>query len=468
MVDTSKTQEFVNQYWDKEVLETLVDYIKIPNKSPEYDPDWESNGFMEEALQLAVQWLKEHAIPGAELHIGRIPTRTPSIVLDIPGQYDKTVLMYGHFDKQPEMEGWRDDLGPWKPVIEGDKLYGRGGADDGYALFSCVTAIKALQEQGIKHPRIVVFIEFSEESGSRDVVAHLEHFEDLIGRPDFLVCLDSCVGDYERLWMSTSLRGLARGTLDVQVLNEGIHSGEGTGIVASSFRVMRSVLDRIENSVTGEIFTSEMKVDIPEKRLQQARQMADIVQADFYNRMPWVDGMTPLTDDVYELILNNTWRSGLAYVGIDGVPSCQDGGNVLRPYTKLKMAFRLPPTLDAKAAGEHIQKVLTENPPYGAKVTVDIHATANGWNALDLPQELETVCEEASKAFYGQSYANMGIGGSIPFLGLLAKKFPGVPFVVTGVLGPKSNAHGPNEFLHLPYVKKLTACMAYILGRYPF
>jgi len=466
MPNPKQTENFVNGFWDEHIVPTITEYIRIPNKSPDFDPDWVQNGHMEKALQLAKSWIEAHPIPGATLQVGRLPGRTPLLFLDVPGDMDKTILMYGHLDKQPEMTGWRSDLGPWIPVMEDGKLYGRGGADDGYALFASVCAILAMKEQGIKHGHCKIFIEFSEESGSPDLPAYVDHFSDAIGDVDLVVCLDSGAGNYDQLWSTTSLRGMTGGTLRVDVLNEGVHSGDASGIVPSSFRILRELLSRIEDSKTGEVIPRELYTDIPEQRVRQAKKAADALGDEVHTKFPFVSGMDHVSGENWELVLNRTWRPAVGYTGQDGMPPSLSGGNVLRPFTQLKLSFRLPPTLDSKAAMVMLKELLSSNPPYGARVTVNFVESADGWNAPELASWLEEALDDVSQEFYGKPALHMGEGGSIPFMGMLGDKFPRAQFVVTGVLGPQSNAHGPNEFLHVPYAKKLTCCVAHILDHH--
>ena len=466
MPDPNWTSDFAARFWDEHITPTLVEYVKIPNKSPHFDPDWDANGHMEDALQLGLKWLEKHHIPESKTYIGRLEGRTPLILVDIPGTLDDTVLLYGHLDKQPEMEGWREDLGPWIPVIEDGKLYGRGGADDGYALFASICAIKALKEQNIPHARSVVMIEFSEESGSIDLPAYVDHFADLIGHPSMVVCLDSGAGNYEQLWSTTNLRGMIGGTLRVDVLTEGVHSGDASGIVPSSFRVLQQLIGRLEDRETGRLLPKELHVEIPQQRIDQAKLAAETLGEAVYTKFPFLPGMEPMNEDLVELVLNRTWRPSLSYIGQDGMPPTLSGGNVLRPYTTLKLSFRLPPTLPAKPAQAFLEKLLTENPPHGAKVTVDFEEPATGWNAPELAPWLDEALNEASQTYYQKPAVHMGEGGSIPFMGMLGEKFPEAQFLVTGVLGPQSNAHGPNEFLHIPYAKKLTGCVVHILAKH--
>jgi acetylornithine deacetylase/succinyl-diaminopimelate desuccinylase-like protein len=458
-----KLLQSIDQFWDREIIPTLVDYIKIPNKSVHFDPDWEANGHMEKVRRLATDWLNAHAVPGWTVHDLCLPGRTPLLLVDVPGNADDTVLIYGHLDKQPEMEGWSEGLGPWTPVLRDDKLYGRGGADDGYALFAAVAALKALE--GRKLPRTVILIEFSEESGSPDLPAYLESYAHLIGSPKLVIALDSGCGDYERLWSTTSLRGVVGCIVDVKVLEETTHSGIASGIVPSSMRVMRQLLDRIEDSATGELRLPELHAEIPAQRQQQAQAAAQILDGRLLQSFSAVPGLRAVSDDAAELLLNNTWRPTLCVVGQEGMPPIKSAGNILRSHTAFKLSVRLPPTVDGHAAEEAIRKALTADPPCGAQVAVEFDQAGTGWDAPALAPWLEQTTREASETFYGRDAVYLGLGGSIPFMGMLGEKFPEAQFLITGVLGPKSNAHGPNEFLHIPYAKRLTACVAYILEK---
>ena len=456
--------EFIDQQWDDEIVPQLVDYIRIPNKSPTFDPDWAEHGFMEQAVTQIERWCAAQAITGLTVEVVRLAGRTPLIFMEVPGQSDKTVLLYGHLDKQPEMTGWREDLGPWVPVLEDNKLYGRGGADDGYSAYASLTAICALQRDGIAHSRAVIIIEACEESGSYDLPFYIDTLKERIGSPDLVVCLDSGCGNYDQLWATTSLRGMVAGTLSVEVLHEGVHSGDASGIVPSSFRILRQLLARIDDPLTGEVTAPAFQAEVPEQRVAQAHHAAQVLGDEVYSKFPFVDGMQPATTDLAELILNRTWRSALSVTGADGLPEVGSAGNVLRPSTSVKLSLRLPPTLDAKLASEALKQLLEENPPYGAKVTFAPLAAGSGWNAPPVAAWLEESVNTASNSYFGRDAVYMGEGGSIPFMGMLGEKFPAAQFLITGVLGPASNAHGPNEFLHIPTGKRLTACVADVLA----
>jgi acetylornithine deacetylase/succinyl-diaminopimelate desuccinylase-like protein len=459
-------QKYCYERWDESALPELVDYIRIPNKSPMFDPDWQEHAYMEQAVSQFERWCLAQDIAGMQLEVVRLPDRTPLIFMDIPGECDETVLLYGHLDKQPEMTGWREGMGPWEPVMESDRLYGRGGADDGYATFASLIAIKALHEQEIPHARCVVIIEACEESGSFDLPYYIDALNERIGKPELVICLDSGCGNYDQLWCTTSLRGLIGGELSIDILEEGVHSGDASGVVPSSFRILRQLLDRIEESNSGVVSANEFNVDIPRQRIQQAQLAAEVLQEEVYAKFPFVEEALPASHDTIELILNRTWRPALAITGADGLPAIDSAGNVLRPATSVMLSLRLPPTCDAKVAIDKLRTLLESDPPYGASVKFKSDWGANGWHAPPMVEWLEAAIDEASINYFGEPAVHMGEGGTIPFMGMLGEKFPDAQFLITGVLGPHSNAHGPNEFLHIPTAKKLTCCVAEVISKH--
>jgi acetylornithine deacetylase/succinyl-diaminopimelate desuccinylase-like protein len=463
---SSEAVAFADRVWEGEIVPALFEYIRIPNKSPAFEPDWRAAGHMDRAVAQIESWCRKQQIPGLSVEVVRIENRTPVILMELPGApgSDDTVLLYGHLDKQPEMVGWRAGLSPWQPVREDDRLYGRGGADDGYSSFASLAALRLLREQGVPHARCVVLIEAAEESGSTDLPAYIEVLAGRIGKPSLVVCLDSGCGNYEQLWMTTSLRGIVSGNLRVKVLSEGVHSGDASGIVASSFRILRQLLSRVEDERTGEILLRALHVEVPAQRLAQARAAAAALGDEVFSKFPWVPGMRPVARDNAELMLNRTWRPALAATGIDGLPPLQSAGNVLRPQTTLKLSLRIPPRLDPQAAARALKAALETDPPYGAQVVFEGDKASTGWDAPPLAPWLEAAADAASRTYFGRPAMSMGEGGTIPFMGMLGEKFPQAQFLITGVLGPHSNAHGPNEFLHLPTGKKLTCCVAEVIA----
>jgi len=463
-INNEKLKTQINQFWDDHITPTLFDYIKIPNKSPAFDKDWKKNGHMGKVLDMAKSWAEKHLPSGAELFVEETPGRTPLLLVDIPGTKNGNILMYGHLDKQPEMEGWNNGMGPWTPVIKDEKLYGRGGADDGYALFASLCAVNALFDQNLEIPRILVFIEFCEESGSPDLPHYMDKCSKRIGNPDLVICLDSGAGDYKRFWTTTSLRGLIGCSLKVEVLEEGVHSGGASGHVPSSFRIARQLLSRLEDENTGEIKLKELHTDIPKHRISETEVFVNILGQEVVDEFPWKNKTRPSTEDLLEGVLRRTWRPALSVVGPYVLPPSENAGNVLRPYTKLQLSIRIPPMVDPVLAQNAILKHLTKNVPYDATVVVETEEAAAGWSAPKTSGWLASAIEKASLNHFDERDCSMSEGGTIPFMAMLGEKYPEAQFVITGVLGPNSNAHGPNEFLHIPYAKKLTCCIASIIN----
>jgi len=480
-MNAQRLAQEIAQHWQSEIIPYLLEYIAIPAKSPLFDPDWAAHGFIDRAVDLAVSWAQKQAITGMQIEVVRLPGRTPTLLIDIPeftGELrapplleadqkphrPKTVLLYGHLDKQPEMTGWRDDLGPWQPKIEDGKLYGRGGADDGYSVFTSLAALAALQAQSVSHPRCVALIETSEESGSPDLPPYMEALAPRIGVPDLVIGLDSGCGDYERLWSTTSLRGMVGGTLKVSVLSEGVHSGDASGVVPSSFRIARQLLSRLEDERSGKILPDAFQVAIPEERQRQAAQVAQVLGHTVHEKFPFHGQTKPLDRDLTELVLNRAWRPTLSVTGADGLPPLASAGNVLRPQTSLKLSLRLPPTVDAEQAAQTMKQILEADPPHDASVHFEIEQAATGWCAPELAPWLAKALEQASQHHYDKAAAFLGEGVTIPFMSMLGQQYPQAQFVITGVLGPHSNAHGPNEFLQLDYAQRLTCCVAEILA----
>jgi len=463
-MDLERLQSRIARTWDDSILEHLVAYVRIPNKSPMFDPQWERNGYMEAAVQLMAEWCRAQKVPGARVEVRRLPGRTPLLLVDVPGELRGCALLYGHLDKQPEFTGWLPGLGPWEPVIRDGRLYGRGAADDGYAVFSSLTAIAALKEQNVRLPRCVLLIEACEESGSIDLPEHLAALGETLGEPSLVVCLDAECANYEQLWCTTSLRGNLVGTLRVRVLTEGVHSGMATGIAPTPFRILEQLLARIESPVTGDLLLDELQVSIPRDRREQARAAAQVLGSEVAAKLPWGRGVQPVSNDPTELIINSTWRATLAVTGADGLPPVLSAGNVLLPELAVKLSLRLPPTCDAERAQRSVREALEREPPYGAEVSFEEPSANGGWNAPAFAPWLEESIARASRAVYGKTAVNIGCGGTIPFMGMLGERFPRTQFFITGVLGPHANAHGPNEFLHVDYAKKLTACVSLVLA----
>ncbi|MCZ2498576.1 M20/M25/M40 family metallo-hydrolase [Xylophilus sp. Kf1] len=483
-LDSARLQTEIADQWDTDLVGRITDYIAVPAKSPGFEKDWAALGYIDRVVRDAAEWVERQKVEGLKLEIMKLPGRTPVLFFEVAASTGaagiartgtQTVLMYGHLDKQPEFTGWRSDLGPWTPKYEDGKLYGRGGADDGYAVYASIAAVQALQRQGAAHPRIVGIIETCEESGSYDLLPYVEVLRPRLGDVGLVVCLDSGAGNYDQLWLTNSLRGMAGGTLRVEVLTEGIHSGDASGLVPSSFRILRHLLDRLEDSATGRLLPASFHCEVPADRLAQTRATAAILGEEVTKRFPWAHydcgGSTlqvlPTTGDPVEALLNRTWRPTLSVTGAEGFPAMKDAGNVLRPFTAFKLSLRLPPLVEAGRAVQELKRLLEDNAPYQAKVTFEGGGGATGWNAPSAAGWFEQALDAASLAHFGAPCGHIGQGGTIPLMNLLSQGFPTAQMMVCGVLGPRSNAHGPNEFLHVPYAKRLTAAVAEVIARMP-
>ncbi|WP_436492909.1 M20/M25/M40 family metallo-hydrolase [Actinokineospora sp. HUAS TT18] len=463
-MDKTATTRTVQHLWQAEILPSLQDFVAIPALSPSFDAAWAANGNLDAAVEHLRAWITKRNLPGATVEVVRLPERTPLLLVDIPGTVDAgTVLLYGHLDKQPPVGGWAEGLGPWSPVLRDGKLFGRGAADDGYAGYAATAAVEAVRANGGQHSRCVILLETCEESGSYDLPAYLEHLDDRLGAVSLVVCLDSGGMDYDRMWLTMSLRGLVSVTATARVLTGGQHSGTVSGVVTSSFRVLRQLIDRIEDSSTGEIKLSAMNVEIPAERAAEARATVESAPGTVITAIPFADGVRPVVDDEVELVLNSSWRPTLSIIGASGLPEPEDAGNVLRPFTTLTLSFRLPPTADADAALEQVKQALTTDVPYGAQIELTRLEAAGGWNAPALAPWLRSTLDTVSDTVFGAPWRTMGMGGSIPFMGLLAERYPDAQFVITGAVGPDSNIHVPDESLDIAQATRVTEAVAHIL-----
>ena len=461
-MDRLETLKYIDSEFDGHVIPTLMEYIKIDNLSPFFDPEWNVNGKAERAAEILIDWVNKQNIAGLKAEVLKMDSLSPIIWVEIASNGGEgTVFMYGHFDKQPHFDGWIEGTGPTTPKIIGDLLYGRGGADDGYAIFSSVMSIKSIQKSGLKHGNIKILIEGSEESGSPHLMQYVEKLSDKIGTPNLLVCLDSGCKDYERLWITTSLRGNIVKNIKVECLQESCHSGLGTGHVPDSFTVIRQLLDRIEDSKTSKV-VNDFEVVIPESKLKEAKEVSSILGNEFVIAKK-LNGVDYLTNDLTDLYLNGTWRPTLCVLGQTGLPHHSTAGNVLRDSTSIRISLRIPPMLDANKASERLNEIITSNPPYNSKITIEDRKPGFGWSAKEFNPKLSRSLNLSSNEYWGKNAQTVGEGGSIPFINSLAEKFPDGDFLVLGVLGPGSNAHAANETLNIPYCKRVTCTLIHAI-----
>ena len=466
-MDYDKTIKEISNEFDTNIIPSLSDYIRIDNLSPNYDPEWETNFKLEKAGYHLLVWSLNQGVKGMKGELIKEPGRTPMVYLEIPPQgSDKTILLYGHFDKQPHLGEWAEGLGPTKPVIKDGNLYGRGASDDGYSTYTCVSAIKAIQSQKGKHGKIIITIEGGEESGSPDLVYYLKKLSDRIGTPDLMVCMDSGCKDYNTFWITTSLRGVCVLDLTVECLEESVHSGSGSGIAPDSFTIMRILLDRLQDSKTGKSLVP-IDVEIPSYRIEDAKKLGEYMKEKCVNDIVKLSpGVKPLSDDYSEIILNNTWRSTVVVTGMSYFPPAETAGNVLRAKTQCRISVRLPPIFNCKQSEVVLKEILEKDPPFNSKVTCKIMVSGNGWAAKDLCEPLKKSFNESSKKIFGKEFYNSGEGGSIPFIAELGELFPKCEMLVTGVLGPGSNAHCLNECLNIQFTKNITVALAHAINDY--
>ena len=450
-------------------VEGLKSLIRVPNLTPSADPEFLTNGLIQQAIDAVKTWIEAQGIPGLKTTVFADPGREPLLLVEIPGTAPdaKHVLTYGHLDKMPHLDpaGWRNGLGPTTPVVEGNKIYGRGTNDDGYNSFCLMTAIRYLHEHGLKYPKITIILESGEESGDTEIKRYLDELKPRIGDVGLIVVLDCEAQDYDTVWCCTSLRGVVNGTLSIHHLATPCHSGMATGLVPSTFRIARMLISRLEDEQTGEIKVKEAHVEIPANRIQQAKDVAAHLGERSHEIVSPLDGCKLLTTDNSQLLINKAWKPGLAVTGCDGIPPIASASNVMRTNTDLKLSLRIPPGVDAEALGKTLKSVLEADPPYGAKVTYDCSAAGNGWCGRDFSPEIDQVITEASMKIFGNKPAYYGEGGSIPLCNKFQELWPEAQTLVTGCAGTDSNPHGYNESLDLPYTGKFTAIVAAILAK---
>ena len=454
--------------FERDALGVLTTYAAIPCLSPMYDAQWVASGHIEEATQLLAEWARARQFARFDVTIRRLEGRTPVLVITVdataPGE--GTAVLYGHLDKQPPLGDWSEGLAAFRPVRREDRVYARGIADDGYSTFSALLAIEAMERDNIPHSRCVVLIEASEESGSPDLEAHLDALTEHLGEVELMICLDSGALTYDRLWVTTSLRGVLNVEMTIEVMAQGRHSGSASGVVPSSFRILRQLLDRVEDAATGEVLVAELRAEIPAEQVAAAAEVAGEFGDILARELPTLEGVELMGASAEERILRRTWYPTLSIVGIGGVPEPAIAGNVLRPSTTAVLSFRLPPSVDAQRARDAVEAVLTAAVPSSAKVTLSSWNVGHGWVSPPIAPWLASALDAASQQAFGHAPGFTGEGGSIPFLASLGKRYPAVQFVATGVLGPESNAHGIDEMLDLPMAVGVTNSVATVLAAY--
>lgn len=459
-------KESIQKFWSKEALPALMDFIRLPAKSTAFDPQWKENGYLKGACEFAANWIQK-TVPDAKCEILEFDGKTPCLFVEIDGYQnsDKTVAFYGHLDKQPEAKGWREGLGPWTPVLEGEYLYGRGASDDGYSVYAMITAIEGLRRCKMPYPRIVAIFETQEESGSEDLPDYLLALKERIGSPECFIILDNQCGDYERLWLNTSLRGTITGTLTVKAMDFGIHSGTFSGITPDSVSIAQALVARIHDPITGRVLLKSLHTTIPELRVQQLKEVANELGDNIWKSAPLLPGVSPKHASNHENLIHSIWEPTLTIIGIDGMPSIKDAGSVIQGQVALRLSFRTPPNIDMNQAMNDIVQCLTQDIPYGCQTTWNDLECNPGWSAPSQKGKFERLFSEAAFDVFNKKTLSNGQGASIGFVHKFEELFPATEIVLIGVLGPQSNAHAPDESLNIRYVQQLIQTISIVLSK---
>ena len=472
-MDTELLKKYVDKQFTLNILPNLMNFIRIPNLSPLFDPNWKTNGYLFKAANLIVSYAKSLNIKNAEINLLQDSGHTPMVFIEIPASRkndNRTVIFYGHYDKQPYGTGWDKDKSPTNPVIVDGRLYGRGSADDGYASFSILTAIKTCQEFNCLMPRICCLFEGAEESTDADLKYYFDKLIPILG--DNVVAfipLDSGCPDYDRLWMANSLRGIVDIDVNIQTLDQESHYGpEASGIIAENLFLMRKIYDGLVDSTNGEFKLEEFKIaedKIPAIVMEQMQKEIEIVGDNFIKNIPLYEGVSPLKTDVKELMINNRWKPSCFILGIDNCPKTEDRGFGVSSGINVRMSIRIPPTVDKNKAIEALKKALSDNIYFGAQVKLGYLDYGEGVLLANMSNKVKNILNKASLEFFGNESVFTGVGGSIPFIGYFQSKYPNTDIICTGIVGSDSHEHGPNENLNIEACKKMVCVLCYFLSK---
>ena len=469
-MDKKSFEKYIEKMFTYNMIPNLMNFIRIPNLSPAYDYEWNTNGLLLKAANLIIAYAKSLEIKNAQINLIQDKGYSPLIFIEIPASRpndNRTVLLYAHFDKQPHGTGWDDDKGPTKPVIQNGRLYGRGSADDGYASFSMLTAIKACQEHNCPLPRICLIFEGAEESTDEHLTYYFNKLLPIIGENVIaFIPLDSGCADYDRLWITNSLRGVCDYEINIQTLDNNISFGpEASGRIAENLFILRKAIDAVMDTSTGDVKIEEFYVkDIPEEIQEEMDKEIEIVGEQFFKEIPLYEGVKPLKTDIKEAMINNRWKPTCSILGIDNCPKIEDNGFGVKKSITVKMSMRLPPGIDSHAALEALKKVVKENIYFDAKVKFLSAEVADGWKLTNFSEKTKNVLNKASKEYFGNELVFKGMGGSIPFITYFQTKYPNADVICTGILGADCFEHGPNENLHLEACKKMILVLCYFLS----
>ena len=468
-MDVKSFRKYIEKMFTYNTLPNLMNFIRIPNLSPAFDNNWNTNGYLLKAANLIISFAKSLEIKNAEINLIQDQGYTPLIYIDIQSSRKndtRTVLFYSHFDKQPHGTGWDENKGPTKPVIENNRLFGRGSVDDGYASFSILTAIKACQDHNCPLPRIFCIFEGAEESTDEHLTYYFDKLMPIIGNNIIaFIPLDSGGSDYDRLWITNSLRGVLNLYLKIQTLDNNCNFGpEASGRIAENLFLLRKSLEGIFDTNTGEVKIDELHAkEIPKNIEEEMNKEIEIVGDKFFNGIPLYEGVQPLKTDVKEAMINLRWKPTCVISGIDNCPQIEENGFGVYKSINVRISMRIPPGINVANGIEAIKKAINNNIYFGAKISLERFGYADGWYLNKISDRTKNILKKASLEFFGNESIFKGVGGTIPFITYFQSKYPDTDIICTGICGDDSFEHGPNENLNLDACKKMILVLCYYI-----
>ena len=468
-MDKKSFEKYIDKMVTYNIIPNLMNFIRIPNLSPAYDYHWSTNGLLLQAANLIISYARSLDLKNAKIELIQDQGYTPLIFIEIPASRpndDRTVLLYAHFDKQPHGTGWDDDKGPTKPVIINNRLYGRGSADDGYASFAILTAIQTCQQHNCPLPRICILFEGAEESTDAHLTYYFNKLMPILGKNLIsFIPLDAGCSDYDRLWTANSLRGSLKFDLNIQTLfNDCKYGPEASGRVAENLFLLRKVEEGIMDTSTGQVKIQEFFVkEIPKNIEEEMEKEIQILGDKFLDNIPLYNGVSPLSNDIKELMINNRWKPTCTILGIDNCPKSEDNGFGVNKSIKVRIGMRTPPGIDIQKAINVLKEKINNSIFFGAKISVENISIAEGWYMTTFAEKTKNILNQASLTYFGNELIFKGVGASLPFITYFQKNYPNTDIICTGILGPDSNEHGPNENLNIDACKKMILVLCYYL-----